>query len=180
MTDSHYISSLVKRVKKNDALAMRALYDAHSTQMMASSLRITNSLSDSEDILQEAFVQSFQKISQLKVDAQYGGWLKRIVVTKSLQWIKKRRQFETLTEQSNEIAEVEEHDGYKKVSFEEIKKAIVELPAGCRVIFSLYLLEGYKHKEIAEELGISISNSKSQYRYALKLLREKVSHRVYG
>lgn len=158
---------------------MRALYDAHSKQMMATSLRITNSLSDSEDILQEAFIQSFQKLSQLKVDAQYGGWLKRIVVTKSLQWIKKRRHFETLMDQNSEMVEEDNNDMYKKVSFEEIKKAILDLPAGCRVIFSLYLLEGYKHKEIADELDISISNSKSQYRYALKLLREKLSHKVY-
>ena len=179
MTDSHYISSLVKRAKKKDALAMRALYDSHSKQMMATSLRITNSLSDSEDILQEAFIQSFQKLSQLKVEAKYGGWLKRIVVTKSLQWIKKRRHFETLIEHNNGIVEEEENDMYKKISFEEIKKAIVDLPIGCRVIFSLYLLEGYKHKEIAEELDISISNSKSQYRYALKLLREKLSHKIY-
>ncbi len=179
MTDSNYISSLVKRAKKKDTLAMRALYDAHSKQMMATSLRITNSLSDSEDILQEAFIQSFQKLSQLKVDAQYGGWLKRIVVTKSLQWIKKRRHFETLMDQNSEMVEEDNNDMYKKVSFEEIKKAILDLPAGCRVIFSLYLLEGYKHKEIADELDISISNSKSQYRYALKLLREKLSHKVY-
>ena len=158
---------------------MRALYDAHSKQMMATSLRITNSLSDSEDILQEAFIQSFQKLSQLKVDAQYGGWLKRIVVTKSLQWIKKRRHFETLMDQNSEMVEEDNNDMYKKVSFEEIKKAILDLPAGCRVIFSLYLLEGYKHKEIADELDISISNSKSQYRYALKLLTQKLKKKGY-
>lgn len=158
---------------------MRALYDTHCKQMMATSLRITNSLSDSEDILQEAFIHSFQKLNQLNVDAQYGGWLKRIVITKSLQWIKKRRKFENLAEYSNGIVGEEENDMYRKVSFEEIKKAIVDLPEGCRIIFSLFLLEGYKHKEIANELGISVSNSKSQYRYALKLLREKLSHKIY-
>ena len=179
LNDAHYISSLVKKARKKDALAMRALYDSHARQMMAASQRITNSKIDSEDILQESFIQSFQNLTQLKIDEQYGGWLKRIVINKSLQWIKKRPHFVELVEIHNSISEDEDNDFYKSVSFAEIKKAMLNLPDGCRVIFSLYLLEGYKHKEIAEELNISISNSKSQYRYALKLLREKLSRKVY-
>ena len=179
MNDAHYISSLIKKARKKDALAMRALYDSHARQMMAASQRITNSKIDSEDILQEAFIQSFQNLSQLKVDEQYGGWLKRIVINKSLQLIKKRPHFVELVEVHNSISEDEDNDFYKNVSFAEIKKAMLNLPDGCRLIFSLYLLEGYKHKEIAEELSISVSNSKSQYRYALKLLKEKLSRKVY-
>jgi len=179
LNDAHYISSLVKRARKNDTLALRALYDTHARQMMAASQRITNSKVDSEDILQESFIQSFQKLAQLKVDEKYGGWLKRIVITNSLQWLKKRPHFVELVDEVNINYEEKEDDFYKNISFAEIKKTLLNLPNGCRVVFSLYLLEGYKHKEIAEELNISVSNSKSQYRYALKLLREKLRHKVY-
>ena len=179
MNERHYIASLVIQAKKKDIVAMRALYEAHAKQMMATSLRITNNKRDAEDVIQEAFIQSFLKIMQLKQDKNYGAWLKRIVVTQSLQLVKKRISFVEISN-VNEIPE--EHDAskwYQDVSFDQIKSELQKLPDGCRAIFSLYLLEGYKHKEIAEELNISVSNSKSQYRYALKLMREKLQNKLH-
>lgn len=178
MNDSNYIASLVRKVRKNDPIAMRTLYEAHSKQMMATSLRITNNTGDSEDIIQEALIQSFQKIGQLKTDDKYGAWLKRIVTSKSLQVIKKRITFSDLSEVSDIYEADDEQGWYRDITFDKIKNELQNLPNGCRTIFSLYLLEGYKHKEIAEELGISVSNSKSQYRYALKLLREKLQEHI--
>lgn len=173
MKELSYISSLVHQVKKNDVTAMRSLYEAFAKDMMATSQRITNQKADSEDILQEAFISSFQKIDQLKDGAKYGGWLKQIVINKSLTLVKKKRNYASL--ESIDIAdEKEETFSLQGVGFEKIKEAIHDLPNGSREIFSLYLLEGYKHKEIAEHMNISVSTSKSQYRYALKLLREKL------
>ena len=166
------IATLVNRVKKKDVAAMQALYQHYSRGMLASSYRITNDLQESEDILQEAFLKSFQKINQLKDGTKYGGWLKRIVVNQSLVHVKKRIHFQEVDVTMNQAEE--EEAWYKGISFDKIEKAIQELPEGCRQIFSLYLLENYKHAEIAEYLQISVSTSKSQYRYALKLLREKL------
>ncbi len=153
---------------------MKNIYDLLAKEMMASSLRITNSYSDSEDILQEGFMDSFQKIGQLKDDAKYIGWLKRMIINKSIRHVEKRRNFIPVTTIENIPEEIETDNWYEGVSFSSIKAAIQELPDGCREIFSLYLLEGYKHKEVATMLGISLSTSKSQYRYALSLLREKL------
>ena len=153
---------------------MRTLYEQYSKEMLAASYRITNNLQDSEDILQEAFLTSFQKIDQLKDGAKYGGWLKQIITNKSLTSIKKRVQFKEIETVKDLAEEVEDSDWYKGIPFDKIKKAIQELPESSRQIFTLYLLENYKHKEIAELLNISVSTSKSQYRYALKLLKEKL------
>jgi len=158
---------------------MQGLFNSFSKEMMATSQRITNSKVDTEDILQEAFLKSFQKIGQLKEDKLYGGWLKQIVINASLQLVKKRINYSTL-EQAPEIeAETSESNWYEGIPFDTIKQAIQNLPDGSRAIFSLHLLDGYKHKEIAEVLGVSISTSKSQYRYALKLLKEELTHIIY-
>ncbi len=158
---------------------MQTIYEMFSKEMMATSQRITNHRSDSEDILQEAFLTSFQKISLLKEDQKYGSWLKRIVINSSLKLIKSRKNFNSLNEVEHLESEVIDQKWYEEISFEVIQEAIHQLPDGARAVFSLYLLEGYKHKEIAEVLDISVSTSKSQYRYAIKLLREKLSHSLY-
>ncbi len=152
---------------------MRALYERYSKEMLATSYRITNDLQGSEDILQEAFLDAFQKIDQLKDDCKYGDWLKRIVINKSLSSIKRRMHFKEV-----ELAiDVPQEDEILPLacSFADLQKVIQELPEGCRQVFSLYLLDEYRHKEIAELLNISVSTSKSQYRYALKLLRDKLT-----
>lgn len=174
MKELSYISSLVQKAKKQDILAMRTLYEAFAKEMMATSQRITNHKADAEDILQEAFVISFQKLDQLKDGAKYGGWLKQIVINQSLNFVKRKRNYSSL-DQVQEFAEAKEEESpFQGIDFSKIKEAMHQLPDGCREIFSLHLLEGYKHREIAEVLKISNSTSKSQYRYAIKLLREKL------
>ncbi|MFK8009768.1 MAG: RNA polymerase sigma factor [Saprospiraceae bacterium] len=171
----NYILSLVKQVKRNDVVAMRTLYDLFSKEMLAVSFRITNDWQEAEDIIQEGFLTSFQKIAQLKSETKYGGWLKQIIVNKSLANLKKKVSFQDLTE--IEVWDENDNDDnwYQDISFEKITAAIQELPEGSRQVFSLFLLENYKHKEIAAMLSISVSTSKSQYRYALKLLKEKLN-----
>jgi len=173
LTQLNNITALVQGVKKKEVKAMRSLYQQFSKGMLATSYRITNDLQESEDVLQEAFLSSFQKIDQLKESARYGDWLKRIVVNKSLVVVKKRIRFEEVETVFNQV-EQEEELWYKGISFREIEKAIQQLPEGCRQVFSLFLLDNYKHQEISEMLQISVSTSKSQYRYALKLMRQKL------
>lgn len=179
MKKLNYIISLVKQVKRNDVLAMRTLYEVYSKEMVAVSFRITNNLHDTEDIIQESFLKSFQNISQLKDESKYGSWLKQIVINNSLASFKKKVNFRELKEIEN-IPEEDQHDHwYQTIPFKKIKTAIQELPEGSRQVFSLFLLENYKHKEIAEMLEISISTSKSQYRYALKLLKKKLMNEKF-
>ncbi len=178
MENEYNIQDLVKRAAENDVSAIRELYDRFSREMLSVSYRITGNMSESEDILQESFLTSFDKLGQLEKAAAYPGWLKRIVTNKSLTVVKKRIHFSEV----NEIPEWEEEDSspwYSGISFDKIRDAIQELPEGCRQVLSLYLLEEYKHREIAEMLNISVSTSKSQYRYAIGLLRERLKNEIY-
>ena len=132
-----------------------------------------NNQAEAEDLLQEAFAEAFLKLDTFRYESAFGAWIKRIVVNKCINHIKKRRAqlvfTETLPEPMNE-EEVEitsEHLDVKR-----IHNAMEQLPEGYRVIFSLYLLEGYDHSEIAEILGITESTSKSQFSRAKQKIKE--------
>ncbi|RZN83399.1 MAG: RNA polymerase sigma factor [Winogradskyella sp.] len=163
---------LVLRAKQKDQLAMKLLYEKAAKPMYNLSYRITNNVEDSKDVVQEAFVTSFNQLQKLSEPKRYFGWLKRIVVNDSIKVSKSRVYYKAL-ENLPIIDDVPE-SSYSQFSAEILKKAIQSLPNGCREILTLFLFEDYKHREIAELLGIKISTSKSQYQYALKLLRSNL------
>lgn len=140
--------------------------------MYSTSLRMVGNAEDAEDVMQEAFLSAFKKIDTYKGEVSFGAWLKKIVVNRSLDYLKKRKVVfeeinERIIEEENPMMDTHEIDIAK------IKKAINQLPEGYRVVLSLYLLEGYDHDEISEILGISNSSSRSQ------LLRAKLKLRDY-
>lgn len=133
-----------------------------------------------EDVLQEAFVNAFQNLKSYQGKATFGAWLKKIVVNKAISVLRKNRLEMVLTDTHPDVVEedgVNEEELELKV--ERVKEAIQRLPNGFRVVFSLYLLEGYDHKEIAEILDISESTSKTQYNRAKKKLKELLREEMY-
>ena len=135
------------------------------------SLRIVNDEMEAEDIMQESFLRAFKNIETYKGEVSFGAWLKKIVVNRSLDYLKKRKvKFEEISQKTNEIADYQME--FKEVDLHTIKKAIQNLPDGYRVVLSLYLIEGYDHEEISQILGISNSNSRTQYLRAKNKLRE--------
>lgn len=143
------------------------------------SYRITGREEDAEDALQEAFISAFNNLDGYRGDATFGAWLKRIVVNKSINVLKKRKHELMPDNEHWDIAEDESPSDYKEsLSIDRVKKAIEELPDGYRTVLSLYLLEGYDHQEIAEIMSISESTSKSQLNRAKAKLREKLTIRI--
>ena len=130
-----------------------------------------------EDALQEAFISAFSKLHTYQGRASFGAWLKRIVINKCLSAIKKQRiQYEPLEDyQLENLSDRELYVEGTTLEPRMIHQAIKELPDGCRVIFTLYQMEGYDHKEISSILGITESTAKSQYHRAKKLLRKKLA-----
>jgi len=129
-----------------------------------------------EDALQEAFVSAFRKLHTFEGRASFGAWLKRIVVNRCLSYLSRNQPYTESLDESHfrePDADVGE-DVDLPLSPTQIHEAIKTLPDGCRVIFNLYLLEGYDHQEIADILGVSVSTSKSQYHRARMLLRERL------
>lgn len=141
------------------------------------SYRITGRQEDAEDALQEAFVSAFRNLHTYRRDATFGAWLKRIVVNKSINILKKKKHELLPDDEQWDVADEQPAlDYYKEeLSVQRVKKAIEDLPDGYRTVLSLYLLEGYDHQEIAEIMGISESTSKSQLNRAKGKLREKLT-----
>ena len=128
---------------------------------------------EAEDLLQEAFTEAFMKLDSFRYESTFGAWLKRIVVNKCINEIKRRKADLNFVEDMSHFNEREENEDYSaELSVGDIKKAMTQLPNGSRVIFSLYLLEGYDHREIAQILNVSESNSKSQYMRAKRKVKE--------
>lgn len=176
MDQNQDITELVQRIKKNDILAMKVVYNQYVSDMLTVSYRITNNMQDAEEVIQNAFMGSFDKIGQLKDPNKYYSWLKRSVINRSLTLTKSNNRYTELNEEViGESEEPKDHNWFGQVSMAKIKEAIQKLPDGCRQVLTLFLFENYKHREIASKLGIAESTSKSQYQYALKILRSDLS-----
>ncbi len=133
-----------------------------------------NSREEAEDMLQESFTEAFIKLSTFRYESSFGSWLKRIVINKCINELKRRKAELVLTENipdSNPDTDKKDIETVK-LKVNDVMRAMERLPEGYRIIFSLYLLEGYDHAEIAQIMGITESTSKSQFSRAKQKLKE--------
>ena len=127
---------------------------------------------DAEDILQNSFIDVFTKLDSFRFQSTIGAWIKRIVVNNCINFLKKRRMdFEILDDKTAEILEPEQMDSGVELKVSAVNNALGQLSDGYKQVFSLYLIEGYDHSEIAEILGISEATSKSQFSRAKAKIR---------
>jgi RNA polymerase sigma factor (sigma-70 family) len=162
---------LIDLCMEGNQKAQFQLYKLYYKPMYSVSLRIVNNEAEAEDIMQEAFLKAFRKIHTYKGEVSFGAWLKKIVINRSLDHLKKKKgQFEEISERTIKLPDENEEIG--EVDVERIKKAIQSLPDGYRTVLSLYLIEGYDHDEISQILGISNSASRTQFSRAKNKLRE--------
>ncbi|MCK6640602.1 MAG: RNA polymerase sigma factor [Bacteroidia bacterium] len=161
----------INRCLQGDKIAFREFYDLYSRAMLNASLRIVGNIEEAEDILQESFIISFQKLNEIRSDAEFGGYLKRVVVNRSIDLIRKNKpDFSSLDEV--QIAGETENDQDLKYDPAVLTECIAELPSGFRIVLTLYLFENYSHRDIAQFLNISEGTSKSQYNRARHKLAE--------
>ncbi len=150
------------------------LYSLYVDAMFNVSIRIVKVKEDAEDIVQDSFVSAFRNLDSFKYQSTFGSWLKRIVVNKSINYLRvKRVPLVELEEQEYWISEPDEIED-ELLDVQKIKQGINALPPGYQTIINLYLIEGYDHVEIGEILEISVSTSKSQYHRAKKKLIELI------
>jgi RNA polymerase sigma factor (sigma-70 family) len=135
-------------------------------------MRIVNHVGEAEDILQESFIDAFRNLDGFKGNSSFGAWLKRIVVNKSLNYLKKRK-VEIVNEDAliDDVPDTTEADEY---DIKHVVNLIQQLPDGYRVVLTLYLVEEYSHAEIATMLNISESTSKTQYMRAKARIKEQL------
>ena len=164
---------LVEDCKLGKRQAQFELYRLYSKAMYNICIRMVKNDMDAEDLLQNSFVDIFTKLDSFRFQSSVGAWIKRIVVNNCINFLKKRRLIiQELNDQITEHPDPVEENHAPKYSIDSINHALFQLPDGYRVVFTLYLMEGYDHKEIAEILEISEATSKSQFSRAKKRLRE--------
>ncbi|MBK7873095.1 MAG: RNA polymerase sigma factor [Saprospiraceae bacterium] len=165
---------IVEKCKNGNRQAQFELYKLYSKAMYNVCLRMVKSELDEEDILQNSFVDIFTKLDTFQFQSSIGAWIKRIVLYNCINFLKRNRvYFEELDERFTNLKEEERSDDEQVgLTVERVNRALFELPDGYRVVFSLYMLEGYDHKEIAEILNITEATSKSQFSRAKSKLRE--------
>ena len=165
---------MIESCKKGDVRAQYKLYSLYTKAMYNICYRMTGQQEEAEDMLQESFTYAFSRLGSFRFESSFGAWLKRIVVNTCINHLKKRRVDLVYTEQQNDPPAADDFVDYEEIKFkvEGVMKAMEKLPEGYRIVFSLYLLEGYDHKEISEIMGISESTSKSQFLRAKQKIKE--------
>jgi len=168
------LEQLIQKCKKNDAKAQSELYQLFSSKLFAVCLKYSNNYAEAEDNLQDAFVTIFNKISQYQNKGSFEGWLKRITVNTALQRYRDKSVFSIIHEDMVENVELEIDDD--NLSMDYLLKIIQELPNRYRMVFNLYVLDDYSHKDIAKMLEITEGTSKSNLARAREILKKKIEN----
>jgi RNA polymerase sigma-70 factor (ECF subfamily) len=170
------IEEIIKGCQQHKMKSQKLLYDMYSNKMFSICLRYTKSREEAEDVFQDAFLKVFKNIHQYNFTGSFEGWLRRIFVNTAIS--NYRQNINTYYHAELEKADYQYSQkntiGDVEFTKEELQKVIDSLPAGYKLVFNMYAVEGYKHKEIADMLEIDISTSKSQYSRAKKVIREKL------
>jgi RNA polymerase sigma factor (sigma-70 family) len=169
-------SNLIQGCLKRDRNAQKHLYDLYSSKMYTLSYRYVRDPMDAEDILITAFTKVFDKIGQFKQEGSFEGWIRRIVVNEALTFLRKSRSMYVETDLDQADREPDYASLADHLVEEDLLKMIQELPTGYRVVFNMYALDGYSHKEIAEHLGITENTSKSQLSRARTYLQKLLNN----
>lgn len=174
-TDEEWIDAC----KRGERLAQKWLYEKYSPKMYYVCLRYVGAKPDAEDVMHDAFVKVFSHISKFRGDAAMQTWITRIMVNTAINAIRKSAKFAIKNDASKmQLADADDHtemvDVPETLSAQHVLQLITELPLGYRTVLSMYALDGYSHKEIAETLGITEGTSKSQLAKARRMLKNRI------
>ena len=170
---------LIKGCLRHEPYAQKLLYDTYSSKMYAICYRYLKDSMEAEDVLVTSFTKIFEKIGQFKYEGSFEGWIKRIVVNESLTCLRRNRSMYLETD----LDQVDYHPNYNNLNdhleTEDLLQLVKQLPSGYRVVFNMYAIDGYSHKEIAESLGISENTSKSQLSRARMYLQKQLKEQEW-
>ena len=164
---------LLEKCRLGDRKSQRLLYEKYADQFLGICRRYLYSLPEAEDALMKGFVKIFTKLNNLQDDSKFDYWARRIMANECLMVLRKKKKMK-LTELSDHIIPIQDGSVVDNLSADEILKLVDVLPIGYKTVFNMYVIEGFKHKEIAATLGVSINTSKSQLIMARKRLQAEI------
>jgi RNA polymerase sigma-70 factor (ECF subfamily) len=170
----HTDSQLIKQSLKNSRKAQKLLYDKYAPRMLSLCTYYIKDLQQSEEVMLNGFFKVFTKLNQFSNKGSFEGWIRKIMVWESISYLRKKKQL-IFTDEIELYEKIIENEIELSIAIEDLKQYINTLPQGCKVIFNLYVIEGYKHKEIAEMLQITEGTSKTQLSRARKSLQKMIS-----
>lgn len=170
------LKKLIEKCAKNDLKAQAKVYQIYSGKLFAVCLKYSTNYQEAQDNLQDGFITIFDKIHQFNFNGSFEGWIKRIIINTALQKYRRKNVLRLVTEEipDEEMLVVEEQN----VSLDFLMNIIQKLPDQYRMVFNLYILDGYSHKEISTELNITVGTSKSNLSRARLILREKIESSI--
>ncbi|MCX6235437.1 MAG: RNA polymerase sigma factor [Bacteroidetes bacterium] len=172
---------IIEESKLGNRKAQYRLYQLYARAMFNVCFRMMRNREEAEDMLQESFTEAFDKLTSFRYESTFGAWIRQIVVNRCINEIKRKKTelsfFDDLGPFDTETEEPEVDES--GLTVDKVKKAMEHLPDGSRMIFSLYLLEGYDHTEIAQILNITESTSKSQYMRARLRVKEVLNTMIH-
>lgn len=168
------LNQLIENCKINDTKAQGELYKLFSSKLFSICLKYSKNYAEAEDNLQDAFLTIFNKIEQFKNKGSFEGWLKRITINTVLQKYRSEKVFDIVNEDNVEDTEIEIDEDH--ISIDYLLQIIQELPDRYRLVFNLYVLDGYSHKDIADMLEINIGTSKSNLARARQILKQTIEN----
>ena len=163
---------LIRACKENSYQAQLKIYHQFKNLLFNAAYRILKNEQDAQDMVHDAFIKAFQRITQLEDEANLGGWLKRIAINCSLDLIKKKRKLSWMEDHPKLLPDYEEETYEIYPSIHQIMEGIAELKDKYRIVLILFLIEDYSHKEIAEMLAINETIVRNQYRRGRLQLKE--------
>ncbi len=166
------LQELITGCKQKDAKAQEALYRQYANILFGICLKYSPNRMEAEDSLQDAFMTIYNRVEQYEGKGSFEGWIKRITVNTVLQKYRKKRLYEISNEE--QLEEIDEEIVHDEIPLDYLLKIIQELPDRYRLVFNLYVMDNYSHKEIAEMLGISDGTSKSNLARARAILKTKI------
>lgn len=164
---------IIEGCKKQDRMSQRRLFDLLHPEMLGVCLRYAANRDEAQDILQDGFIKVFRSMHTYRGKGAFSGWVRKIMVNTALEYYRKRKpEVSSDLTDSEALMMVAEENILDGIQTKELLKMIHEMPTGYRLVFNLFAIEGYGHKEIAKRLGISVATSHSQYHRARAYLKK--------
>jgi RNA polymerase sigma factor (sigma-70 family) len=171
-------ADLIEGCIRGDRKMQYELYERFAPKMFGVCLRYASNNEEAEDILQEGFIKVFKKIGSYRNEGSFEGWIRRIFVNTAIEHFRRKTHLQPITEKEENTVEGKYLSVLDTLAEKDIVQLVQQLSPGYRTVFNMYVIEGYSHKQIAEELGISEGTSKSQLSRAKQILQDLVRKHI--